>query len=167
MTLTMLSCIAQVSLEFSPVARYSALGAPLIPVCKFSATLLPFLGMHKRRICFSGAAGASGENSVAVVQFNNQEWMVELVTQPGRMYQLKKGTIPQMSDEVLWGQKGTPGVAAGAVHKPHEQASASSYPTMPRPDTEVSDTGGTEVLALVTSRLAIKTWNGGAELAFR
>ena len=58
---------------------------------------------------------------------------MELVTQPGRMYQLKKGTIPQLSNEALWGQEGTPGVETGAVHEPHEQASASGYPTMPNP----------------------------------
>ena len=79
---------------------------------------------------------------MAVVQFNRQEWMVELVSQPGRMYQVKKGTIPQMSTEELWGQTRSvsSGAAADKSRLPSQstKASSSAYPTMPCKEGEVS-----------------------------
>ena len=115
------------------------------PTESYSSALSPLFGVSINESAKEwsppGGAGASGENAVAVVQFNRQEWMVELVSQPGRMYQVKKGAIPQTSTEALWGQTRSfpSGAAAEKSRIPSQskKASNSAYPTMPSQEGEV------------------------------
>ena len=77
----------------------------------------------------SGAAGHSGDYAVAMLQFNNREWMVELVTEPGRLYCIRSGTIPKPGTACLWESRKL------GEHESHQsnapQESSARFPTVP------------------------------------
>ena len=51
----------------------------------------------------AGVAGASDEASVALVQIHEQEYMVELVTEPGRIISLQRESVPLPTSAAAWG----------------------------------------------------------------
>ena len=90
----------------------------------------------------AGAAGHSGDYAVAMLQFNNREWMVELVTEPGRLYCIRSGTIPKPGAACLWETRKL------GEHEGHQssaaQQSTARFPTVP-------DASGEEVAERTSS----------------
>lgn len=81
----------------------------------------------------TGASGRSGEVAVVMLHFNGHEWMVELVTEPGRLFRVQSTTLPELSRTQLWDGRPSrehPGVDASGRNK----TTASGFPTIPAPE---------------------------------
>lgn len=78
----------------------------------------------------AGAAGAGGEVSVAILNFNGHEWMVELVTEPGRLFRIQAKTKPELSRTQMWDGR-TPRAHPGVDKSGRNATTHSGFPTVP------------------------------------
>ena len=65
-----------------------------------------------------------------MLHFNGHEWMVELVTEPGRLFRVQSKTLPELSRTQLWDGRPTrehPGVDPSGRNK----TTGSGFPTVP------------------------------------
>ena len=68
-----------------------------------------------------------------MLHFNGHEWMVELVTEPGRLFRVQSKMLPELSRTQLWDGRPSrehPGVDAGG----RNTTTASGFPTVPGPE---------------------------------
>ena len=68
-----------------------------------------------------------------MLHFNGHEWMVELVTEPGRLFRVQSKALPELSRMQLWDGRPSrehPGMDSGGTNR----TTASGFPTAPRPD---------------------------------
>ena len=65
-----------------------------------------------------------------MLHFNGHEWMVELVTEPGRLFRVQSATLSELSRRQLWDGRPSrehPGVDLSGRSK----TTASGFPTVP------------------------------------
>lgn len=73
-----------------------------------------------------------------MLEFNGHEWMVELVTEPGRLFRVQSKTVPTLTRKQLWDGR-TPRDDPGVDRQGRNTTTAHGFPTVPKELDEADD----------------------------
>ena len=114
----------------------------LLPRRDLQAVSFSRMAPYFNTCCKTGPVGRSGEVTVVMVHFNGHEWMVELVTQPGRLFRVQSKTVPELSRTQLWDGRQAR-TDPGFDPQGRSTTVVRGFPTVPRNEDESSTDGAT------------------------